>query len=620
MNAFTRSITKVTKSAMESMKTFPAAIISALAFSIVAWVRIYLDWPEQEAYNFLFSCLHWALGFGAIFGITSVTYTNSRFDDKKWFGIANIMTVGLVILTFVLLYFTGGRVPGPDDYTKYTWLKSIAQSRMVVLYLITTIAFVIFSGLPIKKPDVGKSIFMFQKAFVVAAIYGGVMMIGISTITGAIQVLLYNDMSYKVYQYLGTVVGFITFTIFAGFFPDFTRREEDEKRAAAETQSKFLVVLFSYIMIPIIMVLTVVFLLWSLKTVFEGIGSNFIRLSGIAISYAIVGIWLHIMVSEHDNGLAKFYRKSYPVAALVILAFEAWALIEQLSKYGLQTTEYFFSIIWVIAVISMIAILVKKRSAYVLIYLLVAFAATVSILPVIGYHSLPARSQTSRLERLLTNAGMLVDGEIIPGSESLDKDVRIGITEAVSFLGYQEDYQLPKWFDKNLNEYDNFRLKMGFDQIWSGQNDYVQQSDYATITLTLKPTVIDISDYQWSFNLPDYSGKRTDSNSFMGERGLYEVNWIMEPGYERIPSITISLNENIIVDESMKEYLDDVMEKYPAVGYEAREVGVEEVSYLIEDDNILVLIVFNTVEISIDKRKDTVNYWLYVNSIYINEK
>lgn len=452
MGTFSKSIIKVAKGAMDAFGTFPAAIASALAFSIVTAMRIHLDWPQQEEFNFLFNCLHWAFGFGALFGIASVTYVRTRKNNTKDFTIANLFTAAVITVIFLLLYFFGGREPLPDDYFRFMRLTDISIARMTALSFAVAVAFVIFAGLPRKNPNMTRSIFMTQKAFITAAIYGGVMMGGTSAVAGAIQALLYNDMSYKVYQYLGTIVGFLTFTIFAGYFPDFSKAEEDEKRKSAQSQSRFMEVLFSYIMVPIALALTVVLLLWTVRTVMEGIGSSFVRLSSIATSYAVGGIWLHIMVAEHNNGLAKFYRRVYPVAALLILGFEAWALIVQLGRFGMKTTEYFFLITWVVAVVSVLLIILQKERAYIKISILTALAALIAVLPLAGYHTLPARLQSQRLEKLLISANMLQAGAIVPGSESLDKELREQITDSVSFLAYQYDAELPDWFEQRFSQ------------------------------------------------------------------------------------------------------------------------------------------------------------------------
>lgn len=620
MGAFSKSVSRIARGAMDAFGTFPASIASALAFSIVTAVRIFIDWPQQEAYNFLFNCLHWALAFGAVFGLASVVFVRSRKNGLKCFTAANLATAGAVVIVFVILYFFGGREPGADDYYKYVRLAEIAVSRMSALTFAVVVAFVILAGIPKKDPNMSRSLFMTLKAFVTAAIYGGVMMGGTSAVAGAIQALLYNDMSYKVYQYLGTIVGFLTFTIFAGFFPDFSKQEEDEKRIAAQTQSRFMVVLFSNIMVPIVMALTVVLLLWTGKTVFEGVGSSFIRLSSIASSYAIGGIWLHMMVAEHDNGMARFYRRVYPIAALVILGFEAWALVVQLGQYGMKTTEYFFIIVWVVAVASVVLIILRKEKAYREIMLISALAALISVSPVAGYHTLPARMQSGRLEGLLLEAGMLEDGRIVPGSENLDLDIREGITDSVSFLAYQEDAKLPDWFDRELRDDTVFRKTMGFAQVWPKYDDYVPPSEYMGTVLTLEPAVIDISSYDWAANLMDMYGKGQGRTEFEGTKGTYLIEWLTEEGSGNIPKLRIYLNDEIILEESMKGYLDTVSEKYPPAQHQPRSVGLEDMSVRFENDKLDVLLVFSTTEINLDVKNDILNYWLSLNSLYFIEK
>ena len=620
MGTFTKSIVKVAKGALNAFGTFPAAIASALAFTIVTAVRIYLDWPQQEVYNFLFNCLHWAFGFGAVFGIASVTYVRSRKNSSKNFAAANLITAGLILVVFLLLYFFGGREPLPDDYFRYMRLSDISVARMTAVSFVTVIAFVIFGGLPRKNPNMTRSMFMTQKAFITAAIYGGVMMGGTSAVAGAIQALLYNDMSYKVYQYLGTIVGFLTFTIFAGYFPDFEKSEEDEKRISAQTQSRFMEVLFSYIMVPIALALTVVLLLWTVRTVMEGIGSNFVRLSSIATSYAVGGIWLHIMVAEHENGLAKFFRRVYPISALLILAFEAWALIVQLGKYGMKTTEYFFLITWLVAVISVGLIILQKDRAYVKVAILTSLASLIAVLPLAGYHTLPARLQSQRLEKLLLSANMLQAGEVVPASESLDKDLREGITDAVSFLAYQRDADLPDWFDRDVANYKDFKDTFGFEQAWPQYDDYIPPSEYVSTSLNLEPSAIDISGYDWALNLIDFTKKGEGAAELAGANGLYTVEWILGDDDGSAPRIRISLDDEVILDEEMNGYLDRISEKYPPAAYQPRTVGLDDMSEKFENDKIEIMIVFNTSEISLDAKNDRITYWLSVNSLYLKEK
>lgn len=107
MNAFSRSISRIFEGAAKAFRTFPAAIAAALAFAVVTMIRIELDWPEQEAYNFLFDCLHWALALGAIFSLAAITAAHSRSNTPGAFWLANLGGAAAAILTFFALYTLG---------------------------------------------------------------------------------------------------------------------------------------------------------------------------------------------------------------------------------------------------------------------------------------------------------------------------------------------------------------------------------------------------------------------------------------------------------------------------------------------------------------------------------
>ena len=83
MNSFAQSASNIFKGALKAFLTFPASIGSALAFSVVTMIRIQLDWPQQEPFNFLFNCLHWAFALGAIFSLALIVAERSRISRPK---------------------------------------------------------------------------------------------------------------------------------------------------------------------------------------------------------------------------------------------------------------------------------------------------------------------------------------------------------------------------------------------------------------------------------------------------------------------------------------------------------------------------------------------------------
>jgi hypothetical protein len=273
-------------------------------------------------------------------------------------------------------------------------------------------------------------------------------------------------MSSKVYLYIGTLSGFIAFTIFIGYFPDFRLGAADEHRETAQRKPRFIEILFVSILVPILLALTIVLLIWATKTVISGVHVSFLQLAIIAAAYSISGLWLHIMISNYEAGLAKLYRRIYPFSSLVILVFEAWALLKQLLYSGLKITEYTFILIWIVAVLSAILLLTLKTKAHPIIAMVTCLVAVVSVLPIVGYHALPVTAQVVRLEKLLVQEGMLENNHLSPAVTEPESAVRVAITDAVVFLTNAKDTKLPVWLDKDLNKYDVFKNVLGFEQTW----------------------------------------------------------------------------------------------------------------------------------------------------------
>ncbi len=612
------SILMVFKGAVNAFKRFPASIGSALGFAVVTIIRIQLDWPQQEPYNFLFNSLHWAFALGAIFSLAAITAAQSRFNAKKAFWLANILGVIVIGGTFLLLYSFDGQTPMISG-TRYNVVSLLASARVIAAMLISILAFIVLAGYPKEESNFSKSLFMTHKAFFIALFYGVVIMAGASGVAGAFQALLYNDMSSKVYMYIGTLTGFLVYTFFVGYFPDFRKGEPHPKREIAQKQPRFVEILFVYIMIPIMLALTFVLLAWAAKTILQGMGeASFIRLSSIATAYAVVGIWLHVMVTEYDLALAKFYRRIYPIAAIVILAFEAWALIVQLGASGLKTAEYSFSLLFILTASAAVLLIVLKAKAHLPIVIVTCVLAVFAVLPVVGYYALPVTAQTDRLEKLLISQEILKEGQLIPVTVEPDKETKISITDAVEFLAYAEGAKLPVWFSEDLAQDKVFQEKLGFEKTWP-ESDPINQGGYIGTSLHLKPGPVNILGYNWAIDLGSFYGESRNSVTVEGDRGLYKITWIGDTK-SGIPSLKIELNDSIIIEKDMNEYIDRITEKYPPGGREPFEANLDDMSVMFETPEISIFVVFNYAEITLDPTYDDISYWLELNAIYIKEK
>ncbi len=619
MNVFIRSISNISKGAVGAFQTFPAAIACALAFAIVTIIRIQMDWPQQEACNFLFNCLHWAFALGAIFSLAVITAAQSRCNRSKAFLIANLLGFVAAAATFLALYLFGGTDPALSEY-RYTMLSDLAVSRVGVAIPVSLIAFIILAAYPKDQSDFARSFFMTLKAFFIALIYGLVIMGGTSGVAGAIQALLYQGMSYKVYMYIGTFAGFLAFTIFAGYFPDFRKGQVDKHREAAQKQPRFVEILLEYILIPIVLALTAVLLLWAMKTIMSGMRVSFVQLSGIATAYTTGGILLHVMVTHYETGLAKFFRRIYPIAALVILAFEAWALITQLQKTGLKMDSYSFIIIWIIALASAVLLLIWQSKAHVAIAIMTCVMATISVLPLVGYQALPVTAQVNRLETLLISQNMLKGNQIIPAAAVPEVTVRESITDAVNYLAYAEDAKIPAWFDKDLSNSETFKARFGFEQTWPKPESPYQNGPMGT-TLSLPPEAVNISDYQWAFDMQTLAENNKDRGASItvnGDRGTYRINWTVDMRVG-IPTLKIELDDHVILEQDMSAYIDKISAAFPPGKVGPSQATLKDMSLQLKTTEVTTLLVFRNIDISVDPYADTIHYYLNLSALYLKE-
>ncbi len=620
MGTFTRSIRKVFENAGRSFLRYPAVIGNALLFSLVAAIRITMDWQEQLPYAFLFNSLQWAFALGAIFSLAAITWSYAKAKAGNAFILANLAGLAVTVVTFLLLYFLGGTTYKGFDpaYTPDRILTTIATARVFVAGLLSLFGFLLLAGTTEEGLDFSGAVFMTLKAYFLALIYGLVILAGVSGVFGAIQGLLYPEMSGKVYQYIATISGFIGFSIFVGYFPDFRKGSADEHRQVAQLQPRFITVLLEFILVPIMLALTVVLLLWAGRTILNGMDTDFVTLNGITSAFAIGGLLLHILITKNDSATARFYRRIFPMAVLLILLFEAWALVLQLSRHGLKTTEYLFILLWVVAFASAVLLILKQSRGHRYIVYVTSLMAVIAVLPFLGFTDLPFRQQTSRLENLLTQQNMIVDGQIRSAQSEPPQAVREAITDSVDFLIYAENVNYPTWLDPEKLKNEGFRTVMGFDRIYGGQTPGGRE-DYRGVGIFLGTGTVDIREYDYQIPLQIFMKEPGASPVFSGTRGDYVISW--QPDTATGPVLEVSLNGKSIHRDDLKAFTDNLRSNYPSDSpYQEVQANPGDLTWVVETEEMKLMMVFGRVEISNQGQSGREFLSFDLNSVFIREK
>ena len=310
------------------------------------------------------------------------------------------------------------------------------------------------------------------------------------------------------------------------------------------------------------------------------------------------------------------------IAALVILAFEARALLVQLGKSGLKTEEYFFGLIWVVAVVAVVLLLVKKAKAHPVIVAAVCVACAIAVFPAVNYRDMPVAAQVNRLETLLTRNSILKDGALTPAVIEPNEDTRIAVTDAVNFVAYKQEAKLPAWMPKNLQQNDVFKANFGFEQTWPKYEDNFpgRPTEVMGTYLNLPAGVLEIDGYQWAANVRNFESKMgTSSVTFNGSKGRYDVYWETNMVESVPPLLKINLNDKTVLEQNMNIFFDRIAKKYPP-GQGDTRATLEDMMLELETDEIKVLLVFESVSMSVDTKRDEISYWIYLNAMYLSEK
>lgn len=617
-----KNIGKQLKTGIQSsLLRYPAVIANAFLITLLTMILIYLDWEEQKSVQFLFICLQLAASVAAFAGLTLSAWAGVY--DRKWLHkkSVNLISGLCTIAVFLLLYFFSGK---PSYDASYTVVSNLAVTSVGICIAISLLLFVYAAGRTKETNPIADSFFMVQKSAIIAAFYGLVLMAGTSLVALAVQSLLYRGMSEKVYMYLSVISVFTAFLLFVGFFPEFGTDRDLDKRRQMEKQPRFIEILFGSILVPIVLALTVVLLLWAARMVVLRSGQEFSLLSGIAASYTLLGIWLHLMITNLKGKLPAIYRKVYPIAAGLILLVELWALTIQTTEYGIRPEEYFFGIGWIFAVVSVILLVLKKEKAHGVIILLGSVLLLISILPWISYQEVSARSQMNRLEKVLEEAGILENESIVQTESEPEDTQKETITETVSYLdgiwGESRTTAYPQWFTKNLSDPVKFEEVFGFEQKYR-ESSYNYAGNYGYTILEKADPVTDIRDWEWSVDLNEVYAEDMDGSkekTVDGVQGTYEISWWI-PDKETLPELKIMRDGELLYSDDLSSFMEELMSQYTEYNTGNYQLPADELMVHKEFDGGEFLLVIERIEISFDDTMKSPYIYIIPDALYLKE-
>ena len=568
---------------VEALSRYPVTVIFLLAAAVVNALAI--NWEVDYSKYIL------TLMVGASLGFT-LQAAWERFFEKNIHRVA-LMGIGLIL---TLGYFLIVR-----QYTNTsleTWIRtSVALFALFIAYI----------WVPVIKSKVSynESFMAAFKSFFNALLFSAVLFTGITLIIGAIDLLLFRvpDKSYMhALNIIGIIFAPIYFLSLIPVYPgvsDNNRSPEwleqhQEKIRKTCACPKFLEILISYIIIPLLSVYTIILIIY--------IGTNITaefwtdnRLEPMLVGFAIAVILVYILASTLENKFAVLSRKIFPKVLVPIVLFQIAASVLKTQETGITYGRYYVILFGIFAAITGVLLsFMPVRKNGIVAALLIGFSL-VSIVPPVDAFTVSRINQEAMLKTVLAENNMLQDNTVIPNASISEGDRKI-ISDTVSYLGMMDYTKDIAYLGKDFNPYDDFYTTFGFYRY--AESPYGQQSIYLTLN---QQAPINISGYD-AFIVVNFYFKGNTSESLVSSFEKSGKTYTLSKDNTTDPG-TLTLSDESgqeLISVNMKEVFDS-FEPSAGGNYQISKDAISPDQATVTRENDKAAISLVAVNLTIDK-------------------
>ena len=502
---------------VEALSRYPLTVTFLVAATVINAIAIH---QEVDYTSYLLTFL-----VGAFLGICFQAGWE-RFSDRASVRLAAMALCLVLTLGYFLI------VRQHSSTSMETWIRtSVALFALLIAYI----------WVPVVKSEVNfnQSFMVAFKAFFNALLFSGVLFIGSTLIITAIDLLLFS-VSDKLYLDSLNIVGMlfapIYFLSLIPIYPGARDKNRPPEKLVYEREKlerswqcpKFLEVLVSYIVIPLLTVYTVILIIYIIGNITGNFWTDN-RLEPMLVSFAIAVIVIYILASSIENKLAGWFRSIFPKVLVPIVLFQIVASILQIQEIGITYGRYYVILFGFFAAVSGVLMsFMPIRKNGIIAALLIGFSLF-SILPPVDAFTISRANQVGRLTAALTENKMLENDQIKPNGLVPEGDKKI-ISDSINYLAMMEYTKGLPYLDKDFDVYDDFYDVFGFYRY--EENPYRQDSLYLSLN---QQSAIDISDYEIFLVVNFYSQDQNQDpiiSTFESEGKVYTLKWdkTLSPG------------------------------------------------------------------------------------------
>src|SRR5690625_18974 len=458
------------------------AIVVRFPFTMIFIILLTLWQLLNEEVFFTFEPTFLLLVAGILLSTTSQLLYEHMFREQskmRW------ILYGAVIL-FVVLYnlylsFSYSQIDGSWSF------YSIPGIRTMILYFVTIILFIWVPTIRTKYRFSDTFLVAF-KAYFGAAFFSVILFLGIF-FTLLLFELLFFSLETNWFSYSSTLV-FCLFapTLFLTFIPEYYTEErfvEEDVRAPDEAiqMPKFLHHLISYILIPVMAVLTAIIVLYILTNIAGRFFEENI-LEGLLLNYAINGWILLILTDTMDNVIVRWFKRIFPIALIFVVLLQMYSTFLQIQEVGVTHGRYIILLFGVGSIISGIWYLVKENRLRIL-PIVAMITGLIALVPPFDAMSVSVNQQRGRINEILERHDMMVDADYVIPNPNVPEHDQEKIYESLDYLSEINALNQLEWLPKEY--YYQEGVYLGFetedDSIGSGNRRHRAEVNQTDVTI-----------------------------------------------------------------------------------------------------------------------------------------
>ncbi|MSM40665.1 MAG: DUF4153 domain-containing protein [Geobacter sp.] len=547
--------------------------------------------------------------FGTTAGVVLAGKTDNSASWKSMLGTA-LLALPLLVAARLLSEKDGQKDFRPNNLTiavtalgcvYFIFLSQVQGYGVWYRHSLWTIAaFLVILLFPFYKRAEEEEFWHFNAtlvyAFAIAVISAFALFSGISAALAGVNYLLGVKVPGEAYLRLWIVMaGFVAVLIFLSAIP--TDIWQISQRVA---QSKIFERFIRFILVPLVALYLVILYIYTGRIVIQGSWPKG-GVAGFILGFSSVGIVTYLLsygVTATENRLQSLFRKLFFPLVLPLTPMLFLSVWRRVTEYGVTETRYFgiLSAFW-LAAVSLYFIVSRRKDLRIVPASLCLIIILVSFGPW-GALSTSARSQTGRLQRLLQEAGVLINGTLRPPLNTGSPKVLVEINKTIIYLHKIGSISpLTDWSGGKIaidDKPETIASKIGIN---FALQDYYSGTNFDFSTKPEEGT--DVSGYRYLWQIGMYRYNIQEITRTIGARTVLRIK--PAEGLQKL-SIAGADDHTVVID--LAPFVESLIKEYP--DYKNRKLLPSE-KMTIDLPQAGLRLAFSEINGSITDRKPVIN-------------